>query len=195
MRLPERLLRAAGAMALAGATVAWAAPPLTGALVPAITFLADLASPQLVTGVALVGEGVRSAIEADAVLLAGARVGADGYVAPATRIGPFRFSLANTVAPLAALFALLALQPVAGGAERLRRWALGALAAALLVVASAALHLAGLIDMALVDAAPPGLADHPPWTVHALVVLESGGRWLAAAVLALACIAAARGRG
>lgn len=190
----EGLRRLAFATAAAVVVVLAAGPGLVGALMPTVAWLSDLATPHLVAHAGVVGEGLGARIEARAIVVSMHPVGPSHHVPPLTRIGPVSFSMVHALVPLTLLAATLLAWPCTSPPEAARRIVWGVAGAAVLVLGQSAVHLAGLVDMILLDSSARAAAQPPmPWTVMALIFLESGGRWLAALLVGAACVLGARG--
>jgi hypothetical protein len=191
----ERLRRLGLATAAAVVLVLAAGPGLVAALMPAVAWLSDLATPHLVTHAGVVGDGLGARIEARAIIVAAVPVAPSHHVPPLTPIGPVSFTMVHALVPLTLLAATLFAWPCTGTREAARRGVWGVVGGAALVLAQSAVHLAGLVDMTLLDLTARAVADPPmPWTVTALHFLESGGRWLAALLAGAACVLGARAR-
>ena len=99
-----------------------------------------------------------------------------------------RVTLIHHWVPVVILNALLWAVPVIAWRQRLLLITLGVALSPLLISATLAVHLTGLIELSFSDVyAQAGVAGPQPWLLDSMIFLEGGGNWLLPVLLALGC--------
>lgn len=179
--------RLAGAWALLSCAGLVAGAPLFRVVLPWLEPVCAALLPGFAASLRVVERAPDTVIVLSLQALDAIRLGAHVVVQPFERLEASTTLLHNLVPPVL-LFAALAALPVRSWRERLLLFALGFPALALTLALTTPIHLAGLVETSLQDAAAAlGTARPTPWPLRWMLFLEGGGRWLLPLLAALGC--------
>jgi len=188
---PDIALRLVAASLLSAAAGLAFGPSLLALARPLLEVVAELLLPGYAVGLAVGDETLRLTV----TTIYSQALGAGNTLAPLTRFDPAIATVPHTLLPPVILVAALAAWPATGWRELAARALLAVPLALAVLLLTAPIHLAGLVDAALSElrGALTGAPQREPWTVTCMVFLEMGGRWLAPITLAAAAIFALAG--